>query len=87
MPRVFIPPPMRKLTDNQEIVEVPGKNVREVIQHLDEKFPGMKDRLCEGNSLKPEICVAVGSSVSALGMLAPVKDDQEVHFLPIVGGG
>ena len=87
MPRVYIPPPLRSLTGDQEIVEVPGRSVREVIRHLDEKFPGIKDRLCEGASLKPDICVAVGSSVSSLGMLAPVKDDQEVHFLPIVGGG
>jgi sulfur-carrier protein len=87
MPRVFIPPPLRSLTDDREIVEVPGRNVREVIRHLDEKYPGIKARLCEGPSLKPDICVAVGSSVSALGMLAPVQEDQEVHFLPIVGGG
>ena len=31
--------------------------------------------------------VAVGSSVSSLGILAAVKDEDEVHFLPIVGGG
>lgn len=87
MPRVYIPPQLRNLTEDRETVDVPGKNVREVIRHLDEKFPGIKDRLCEGSSLKPDICVAVGSSVSAMGMLAPVKEDQEVHFLPIVGGG
>jgi molybdopterin synthase sulfur carrier subunit len=87
MPRVFIPPPLRDLTNDCEIVEVPGRNVREVIQNLDEKHPGIRARLCEGTSLKPDICVAVGSSVSALGLLAPVKDEQEVHFLPIVGGG
>ncbi len=87
MPRVYIPPQLRRLTGDQETVEVTGKNVREVIRNLDEKFPGIKDRLCEGSSLKPDICVAVGSSVSSLGLLAPVKEDQEVHFLPIVGGG
>lgn len=87
MPRVFIPPPLRNLTNDQEIVEVPGRNVREVIRHLDEQFPGIKARLCEGSALKPDICVAVGSSVSALGLLARVKENEEVHFLPIVGGG
>jgi molybdopterin synthase sulfur carrier subunit len=87
MPRVFIPPPLRGLTGEQEIVEVAGRTVREVINNLDGQFPGMKDRLCEGPKLKPEICVAVGSSVNTLGLLAPVAEDQEVHFLPILGGG
>jgi molybdopterin synthase sulfur carrier subunit len=87
MARVYIPPPLRSLTGDREVVEVPGRNVREVIRHLEEKFPGIKDRLCEGSSLKPDISVAVGSSVSSLGILAPVKEDDEVHFLPIVGGG
>lgn len=87
MPRVFIPPPLRGLTGEQEIVEAPGRTVREVINHLDQQFPGMKDRLISGGQLKPEICVAVGSSVNSLGLLAPVAEDQEVHFLPIIGGG
>jgi sulfur-carrier protein len=87
MPRVFIPPPLRGLTDEEEIVEVPGRNVREVIHNLDQQFPGLKDRLIQDGQLKPEICVAVGSSVNSLGLLAPVADDQEVHFLPIIGGG
>jgi len=87
MPQVFIPPPLRDLTGDRETVEVAGRNVRQVIDNLDEKFPGMKNRLCEGGQLKPEICVAVGPSVNSLGLLAPVEEDQEVHFLPIVGGG
>ena len=87
MPRVFIPPPLRSLTAGQEIVEVTGRTVREVIKNLDEQFPGLKDRLCDAGELKPEICVAVGSSINPLGMLAPVGEEQEVHFLPIVGGG
>ncbi len=87
MPRVFIPPPLRSLTGDQESLDIPGKTVREVVNNLDEKFPGLKDRLCEDGQLKPEICVAVGSSIHALGILAPVSEGQEVHFLPIVGGG
>ena len=87
MPRVFIPPPLRGLTCEQEIVEVAGRNVREVIRNLDVKFPGIKDRLVTEGQLKPEISVAVGSSINTLGLLAPVGEDQEIHFLPIIGGG
>ncbi len=87
MPRVYIPPPLRSLTGEQEVVEVPGRTVREVINKLDEQFPGIKDRLVVNGQLKPDLCVAVGSSVNSLGVLAPVEEGQEVHFLPIIGGG
>ncbi len=87
MPRVFIPPPLRSLTHGKETVEASGRTVREVIKNLDEQFPGLRDRLCDEGELKPEICVAVGSAINPLGLLAPVGEDQEVHFLPIVGGG
>ncbi len=87
MPRIFIPPPLRYLTGEQEIVEVSGRNVREIIRNLDQQFPGIQDRLIAEGQLKPEICVAVGSAVNSLGVLAPVAEDQEVHFLPIIGGG
>lgn len=87
MPRVYIPPPLRHLTGEQEIVEVDGRTVREVVRHLDARFPGIKNRLVIEGQLKPDLCVAVGSSVNPLGLLAPVGEDQEVHFLPIIGGG
>ena len=87
MPRVFIPPPLRSLTGDEESVVVAGRNVRQVIENLDRMFPGIKARLLDGDQLKPELCVAVGQSINSLGLLAPVEEDQEVHFLPIVGGG
>ena len=87
MPRVFIPPPLRSLTADQDSVLVAGRSVREVIQNLDRQFPGLKDRLCDGEQLKPTLVVAVGSAVNPLGLLARVEEDQEIHFLPMIGGG
>ena len=87
MPTVFIPPLLRELTGGQQQVEVAGKNVRQVIDKLEERFPGVRERLCSGNELKPGLTVAVGSHVSSLGLLQKVNEDSEVHFLPAVGGG
>jgi len=87
MPRVFIPPPLRDLTNDIEVVEVEGNNVRQVVESLEQKYPGIKSRLCDGDQLKAELSVAIGSSVNSLRMLAKVAEDDEVHFLPIIGGG
>mgnify|MGYP001258294316 FL=1 len=87
MARVFIPATMRTLAGGRDSVEANGRNVREVINDLERQFPGMKDRLCEGDSLRPGLAVAIGGSVSALGLLQRVDLDSEVHFLPAIGGG
>ena len=87
MPRVFIPPAMRPLTGGHEVVEAAGTTVREAIDDLDQRYAGIKDRLCQDGGLRPGLAVAVGGSISGLGVLQRVKPDAEIHFLPMIGGG
>lgn len=86
MPRVFIPPMLRSLV-GRETVDVPGATVREVIDALDAQFPGVRQRLRDDDGLRSGISVAIGGSVSSLGLLRRVGPEDEVHFLPAVGGG
>ena len=87
MPTVWIPALLRDLTGGQETVPVPGSTVREVIEALDRSFPGIKDRLCVADELRPGIAVAVDTQVTRRGLGQPVGDHSEVHFLPAVSGG
>ena len=87
MATAYIPSLMRKLTGGQETVAVSGSSVRQVINNLEEKYPGIKDRLVENNRIKPNISVAVDGEVSPLGILEKVGEDSEVHFFPAIGGG
>ena len=87
MPRVFIPPAMRAITNGEAIVDIDGANVGQVIDNLEQRFPGIKDRFCKDNSLRPGLSVAVGSSISSYGLLQKTPADAEVHFLPAIGGG
>jgi len=87
MPRVFIPPLMRSLTNGEEAVEVDGANIAQVIENLEQRFPGMKERLCQAEGLRPGLSVAVGGSVATLGMRQRTEPDAEIHFLPAIGGG
>lgn len=87
MPTVFVPPLMQKLTDGKPTVQVQGTSVREVVDNLDQAYPGTKARLVDGFKLKPNISVAVDGEVSPIGILRKVGEDSEVHFLPAIGGG
>lgn len=87
MPRVFIPPLLRPVTDGHESLDVSGQTVAEVIDDLDRRFPGVRSRLIEGDRLKPGLSVGIGTRVSARGLSSKVGPDEEVHFLPAIGGG
>jgi hypothetical protein len=78
---------MRSLTDDLEIVEVPGTTVAEVIQNLDLRFPGIQQRLCEGDAMRAGFSVVVSGSIAPLGLLQRTEADVEIHFLPAIGGG
>ena len=87
MATVFIPSLMQKLTDGQGTVEVSGSTVREIITNLNEKYPGIQERIMDKHKVKANISVAVDGEVSPIGALEKVGRDSEIHFLPAIGGG
>ena len=87
MARVFIPPLLRPLTGGASEIDVEGSSVRQVIAALDERYPGIGERLCEGDQLRPGLAVAVDGRMSSVGLLQKVQPESEVHFLPAIGGG
>lgn len=87
MPRVFIPPQLRVMAGGIESVVVPGKTVRELIEALDARFPGIGQHLRDDDSLRAGLTVVIDADVSPRGLLAKVPAESEVHFLPPIGGG
>ena len=87
MPTVIIPPLMRKFTDGEENITLPGATVREVINNLESRYPGIKERLCEENRLKPGIAVYINGLLTRGSILERVDTDAEIHFLPAISGG
>ena len=87
MVKVFLPPLLREATGNVDQIEIDAATVRQVVTALEMRFPGVRQRLCVGDALRPGLSVAVNGAVSSLGLLQKVPDGAEVHFLPAVGGG
>ncbi len=87
MPTVHIPPLMRDLTNGEARVEASGRTVRAVVEALDARSPGMRDRLCAGEKLAPMLAVAVDGRLSRLGLFQSVSETSEVRFLPALSGG
>ena len=86
MATVFIPSLRRKLTDDRDRVEVPGKTLREVVSNLDEAYPGIKALIVENGRVRPGLQPAVDGVLSATGLMGKVPEDSsEVHILPALG--
>ena len=87
MATVFVPTMLQELTGGVKQVEIQAINVRQIIDRLEELYPGMKDRLVEEGRVRPNLAVAIDGEVARMGLLAKVGDGSEVHFVPAIGGG
>lgn len=87
MPRVFLPAMLRPLAQGQEQVELAGATVRQLIDNLEARFPGIKARLVEDGMLRPNVAVAIDGEVSPLGLIEQVAPASEVHFVLALSGG
>jgi molybdopterin converting factor small subunit len=87
MAKVFIPAQLRELTGGRTEVEVAGANLRQIIAHLEEAYPGFGERVLRGSKLAPGLAVAVDNQTAALGLITRVGPQSEVRFVPAVAGG
>ena len=46
---------MQNLTDGNKKIQIEGSNIRQVIENLNDQYPGMKDRLVDGDRIKLEL--------------------------------
>lgn len=84
---VWIPSLYRDLTGGEETVEVSASTVGEVIDLLEERFPGIEDRLCEDGRIRPHIAVSIDGEVTPRGRNQRLPEPSEIHFVPAMSGG
>ena len=87
MPSIWIPTQLRELTQGHQVVPVTGATVREVIDDLEKQFPGIKERLCEGDKVRANISVVVDGHVAPLKIREKLEPESEVHFVIAISGG
>jgi hypothetical protein len=87
LPVIFIPTLIQTLTGGRSSIEVEGATVRQVIENMERAWPGIRERLLEGGTLRPNISVAVDGEVTPMGLLEPVSPSSEVHFIAAIKGG
>jgi molybdopterin synthase sulfur carrier subunit len=89
MKTVRIPPTLRAETGGERQVTASGGTVRELLDDLISRFPGLRAQLVEDDEIAPFVNVYVeGEDVRTLdGLETPVQDGDTVILLPAMAGG
>ncbi len=87
MVKVFVPTMLQSATGGVKQVDVEARNVRQVIEKLDEMFPGIAGRLTEDGEIRSNLAVDVDGEVARMGLMQRVSETSEIHFVPAIGGG
>ncbi|HET7572504.1 MAG TPA: ubiquitin-like small modifier protein 1 [Gaiellaceae bacterium] len=84
-----IPPTLRGEVGGERQVTARGETVRELLDDLTERFPGLRAQLVEDGDIAPFVNVYVeGEDVRTLdGIDTPVREGATVILLPAMAGG
>jgi molybdopterin synthase sulfur carrier subunit len=88
--KVRIPTPLRKLTNDEEVVEVTAGTVGAAIAELQSRYPGIKERLLDdGGAVRRFVNVYVNEEDIRFleNQQTPIKDGDEVSIIPAIAGG
>ena len=86
---IRIPPTLRPETGGEKQVVAEGETVRDLLDDLTERFPGLRRQLIEDGDLAPFVNVYVeGEDVRTRdGLETPVDEASTVILLPAMAGG
>ncbi len=90
MASIRIPMPLRKLTNDTDIVSTDASTLAEAVERLEADYPGMKERLVgDDGEIRRFVNIYVnGEDVRFLSNLATaLKASDEVSIVPAVAGG
>jgi len=88
--QVRIPTPLRKFTGGAETVSASGATVAAIVQDIEGRHPGLKERICDdAGKVRRFVNLYVnGEDIRFLSSLdTPVKDGDEISIVPAIAGG
>ncbi len=86
---VRIPAPLRSLTGGKDEVEAGGETLGDLINDLEARHPGLRDRLTDEKGVRRFINIYVGEEdVRFLeGLATKLKSGDQISIVPAIAGG
>jgi molybdopterin synthase sulfur carrier subunit len=88
--RVRVPTPLRKFTAGIDVVEASGASIKAVIEDLEQRHAGMRERLLDDKGeLRRFVNIYLnGDDIRFLDQLnSKVKDGDDISIVPAIAGG
>ncbi len=87
--KVKIPTPLQRLTNGKDEVEGRPGTIMELIKDLDERYPGLMERISEGGKIRRFVNIYVNEEDIRFLQAeeTQVKDGDEVSIVPAIAGG
>jgi sulfur-carrier protein len=88
--KVRIPTPLRKLTNDEELIEVKPATIGEVINELQSRYPGFKERLLdETGAVRRFVNIYVNEEDIRFlqNQDTLIKSGDEISIIPAIAGG
>jgi molybdopterin synthase sulfur carrier subunit len=86
---VRIPTPLRTLTGGQDEVSADGRTVADLIENLEKKHPGIRDRLVDEKGVRRFVNIYIGEEDIRFldGLKTELKAGDAVSIVPAIAGG
>jgi molybdopterin synthase sulfur carrier subunit len=84
---VRIPTALRDLTHGEATLRVDGHTVADIIDRLEDRFPGMRARLLADGAMRPGLQVFVDGTHRRSALRESVDAASEIQFLQSISGG
>jgi len=88
--KIRIPTPLRKLTNNEDVVEVSAATVGDAIVALQSRYPGIQERLLDDTgAVRRFVNVYVNEEDIRFlqNQETQLKDGDEISIIPAIAGG
>ena len=72
---------LKNFADGSDYVSVSGSNLKEVIDNISLKYPGLKPQITRG------IYLAIDGKIYKESWFTPINEDSEVVLMPYMQGG
>ncbi len=88
MPTLHIPAVLSHLSNDEKEIIIEGNNLRAIFRNISAIYPDLVERIIQDDSLRPDIAIAIDSTILEDGnLIQPIADNAQIYLVPPIGGG
>ena len=85
--KVHIPTPLRSYTAKKSVIEAEGATVGEMLAEIDQRYPGFRFRIVDGqDGIREHIKIFINEK-QARSLGAPLQPGDMIHIVCALSGG